>query len=168
MNKTLLAVIAANFILITAVAAIWVVPTAVSAYRTNRNIALQQRQYTALARLDADYQYLLHEIETLSHQQQLLTHDEVMQTLVDISHLAAQNNLHEISFNVGEAMGFDSRVLERAKEINLRVENAGFENDILQFLYEIENTPAIITSGAIVWDGGSQARINLQLSLFFY
>jgi len=166
-NKFPITLIAINFALVIIFVTAWAIPMAVSARSTRNHISLQQRHYAAVSQLNAGYQYLLQELEILSQHRQLLTHNEAMHTLSDISHLASRNNLREISLAIGEATGFDTLALGRAMELNVRMENEGLYTDILNFLYEIENTPAIISHTAIVWEDGALARINLDLSLFF-
>jgi len=167
MNKLWLLFVAANLVFIVAIAAVFVVPVANSARNTRSHIAWQQRQYTALTTLNAAHPYLLQEYEALNNQRKLLTYDEVMHALSHISHLTAQHNLRELSFTASEPVAFDSQALERAMHISVRLESEGYYYNVIKFLHEIENTPAIIFHTAIVWENDTRARISLELSLFF-
>jgi len=167
MKKPQFLFIAINLTFIVIFVAAWVIPTAAYARSTRNHISRQQRHYAALSLLNANYQYNLQELETLSQHRQLLTYSEAMHALAGISRLATQNNLYEISLAIGEATSFDSLALGRAMQLNMRMENEGRHTDALNFLYEIENTHAIISNAAIVWEDSALARINLELSLFF-
>lgn len=146
----------------------WVMPTVASISNTRSHIAWQSRQYATIVDANADYPYLLYQLDALGQNLMLLDFNDMMDVIACISNLAIENNLHEINLTISEPVVFSSQNLELLNYIAIRIENEGYENNIIKFLYRLESLPVIINNSTILWDANEETRISLELYLFFH
>jgi len=156
-----------NFVIILLVMLFFVLPLAQEIRNTRYSIERQESQYYASAAHILAYEYNLQEFAILTARRQLLNYYELAQTLSYITNLAEANMLRVISFTAAESIGIYTYELDRILDMRIRMENEGYADNVMRFLYEMSCTSVNVLAVDIVWDN-PQTRVIVEMSLFSF
>jgi len=157
-----------NFVFVLFTILFFVLPSIQEIRNTRDSVEWQESQYHARAVHLLAYEDNLQEFKMLTAQRQLLNYYELAQTLSYISSLAEVNRLRVINFTAAESIGIYTYELDRILDMRIRMENEGYANDVLRFLYELESMSANVLAVDIAWERHSLARVVVEMSLFSF
>jgi len=156
--------LAVSFLIAVAGVVFFVYPAAEQYRAARASLAQHQRRYELMRTFEEQYEYNLQTIEQLSHSQ-IASYNEIPLILSQISRLAADNNLTQISFTASEPTSYnlDFRILE----VRIRAEYEGCIDSITDFLYSVGDVAVNIQEINVNFDD-SRVRLSFELSLFAF
>lgn len=167
MNKKELIIFALlNVALIALAVVFWIVP-AVGSLRSGREgVRLLESEYMAQRVLLEKHEDNLREIEETTRVRRILTYEEMLPALAEISTLGKAYGLNKLEFTAFEidANMVDVAGISRILEMRVRAEYEGELGNTLDFLRNFAATYGNVRSFSVIIK--ENVRLNLEFSLF--